>query len=379
MIKLSNKLKKLYMLVLLLLLTGCSGYKDIDKKSIVISVGIDRLKNTIELSTETAKLASESGKAQEEAKITSVYTNRSYGKTFEKARDDLNSQQPYTTFLGATRVVVFGENYAKEGIESYMNRINKIYDYRKTVLSAVSHGSSSQLLQTSLPNDISVGFFIEHNIDYLTNEGQALYTNIGKILSSISMEEVGFLLPYIGKEKDCIKYLGLAVMKDSKLIDVIPRDHTSGLLYILSKKATISEILTHPKDAKNKLSFRTTIDKRKISTKQNKEKISIDIHLDLSAELIYQYYVNPISKKDLQQLENALSLKIQKDIKSIIHKSQKEYKCDIFQFARYFRGDHPNIYEKIKWSDIYPQVDINVFVTTKIINKNLFDPNGQDS
>ncbi|WMJ79188.1 Ger(x)C family spore germination protein [Clostridium sp. MB40-C1] len=372
MMKKFSKICSVCMLMLFsIFLTGCWDYGDINKKNIVISIGIDRIGDMLEVTGEVAKLFSKL-EAKEKTNVTSVYTDLSYGKTFEEFRVDFSSKRPYETFLGATRVVVFGKEYAREGIEPYINRINKTYDYRKTLFAFVSREPPRQLLNTDIENDLSVGFFLEDNINFLRDRGIAVSKDIGEILSDIAMGDVGYMLPYVGIEQKNVRYLGLAVMKDSKLVDIIDIKDTSGILYLKGKNINRQETINSPKNPKNKLSFDTKINKRDIKVKYKDKKIVINIDLDLNAELSYQYYLEPLSDKELKEFEYLVSEKIKKDVELSVKRSQ-DCKCDMFGFARYFRADDPQNYKKINWRENYDKADVIVSVKTKITNTNLSD------
>lgn len=351
-----------------LLLTSCWDYKDINMRSITISIGVDSIDDHIEFSGEIAKIQSSGQKQQEQATATDVYNILSHGKSFEEGRLDFDSMIPFPTFLGATRVVVFGKNFAKMGIEPYLRRIDSLYDYRKTLLPVVSQKRPKELFETKTHKDLSVGFLIEDTLTHLEENGEALYPNVGDLLTDISFGKIGYLIPYIGIENDSIKYVGMAVMKNSKMIDVIKIKNTSGILYILSENPSLIETTPSIKDEKNIFSFRTMVKKRTIKTDYINEKVVIDINLDLNAELRYQYYISKVSDEDIKKYEKIISQKVRSDIASIIQRSQKEMKCDIFKFAKKFRGEHPKIYEKINWEEEFPEAKINVNVKTKIIN-----------
>ncbi|MTI71624.1 MAG: Ger(x)C family spore germination protein [Firmicutes bacterium] len=360
-----------------LILTGCWDYQDIDKRSIIITVGVDHIKGDVEFATEVARLVPSAG----EAKIAKqdIYKDLSYGKTFEFARVDYDSRRPFPTFLSATRVVVFGPNYAKEGVEPYMNRINKMYDYRKTLLTVVSREPASELIQTKVKKSISVGFLIEDMMTFLSEKGTALYPKVGEILSDISLGDVGYILPYIGKSQESIKYLGLAIMKESKLIGTVDVKNSEGILYLLAEDPVFTEIVTLENDKENKYSFRIKIGDRKIKSEYKEGKPIINVDLELKNQLQYQYYVGPINDEEKKILEKKISKVVKKYITDIIKRSQEEFECDIFSFAKYFRADNPKVYKKIDWSKEYPEIKINVNVKSKIINMNLSDPSAKQN
>ncbi|PAB55665.1 Ger(x)C family spore germination protein, partial [Anaeromicrobium sediminis] len=323
-----------------------------------------------------AKLTS-SSKDEEKAETTKVFTMLSYGKNFEDARKKYDAASPFPVFLGATRVVVLGENYAKKGIEPYLNRIDHLYDYRKTVLTVISRKPPKELFNIKVKKDISVGFLIEDIMEHVAGKGEGLYPVTGELLSDIELGKIGYLLPYIGVEKGSIKYLGLAVMKNSKLVDIIDIKNTFGIMYVLADEPRIVQVAESSEDGKNKLSFRTFVKKRKIKVDYVDGKVTINIDLDLKAQLRYQYYMEPISDAYIRKLEGIISEKAKNDVESIIKRAQNEFKCDIFGFARYFRAKQPEIYEKINWEYAFTKADVNVNVKTKIINMSLRDPNAK--
>lgn len=374
MIKKVSKL--LIICIFSICLTSCWDYEDVDKRSIVISIGIDQVKENVQFSGEIAKVTP-SSETKEKPQVANVYNLLSYGKTFEEARIHYDAINPFPVFSGVTRVVVFGQNFANKGIEPYLNRIGHIYDYRKTLLAVVSREKPPELFNVKIEKDIAAGFLIEDTISNLDKRGKALYPTFGELLSNIALEEVGYVLPYVGIEKGDITYLGLAVMKNSKMIGEIDIVDTDGILYILAKNPRLVEAIHDPKNKENIFSFLTNIKKRKIKTNYKDGKISINIDLDLQAILRYQYYSRSISEQEIKGLEKIISQKVKHDIISAVKKAQNEFECDYFGFAKYFRADYPKVYEKIKWRDIFKNVHVNVYVKTKITNHNLVDPNAK--
>ncbi|WP_138203605.1 Ger(x)C family spore germination protein [Haloimpatiens lingqiaonensis] len=375
-----RKYKILFLLLIFpFLLSGCWDYDDIDKRSIVISIGVDKIYDKIQFATELAKLYARDG-GDGKAAISDIHLDMAEGENFEKTRDEFEAKRPYGTFLGATRVVVFGENYAKEGIEPYLNRINETYDYRKTVLAVVCRGNPYEIFQTNIKNDISAGFLIEHIINSLFKTGNIMYTRVGDMISDLQFKDIGFAMPYFGVEDNSLECIGAAIMKDAKLIDVLYRkkDHDlfKGLIFLVGKPTIYTEETTIHKDDKNTISFISNLKNRKISIEMSDNKqviINIDLNFDL--KLQYQYYNEIINNDDIKNFEIDIARDIKSQVRKILNKSQKEYQCDIFDFARYAKAQNPNEYKNINWLKKYPNAKININVVTNIVNKNLKDIN----
>lgn len=372
----TNKIIKiLFISMLSIALSGCWDYEDINDRNITLSIGVDEEDGKIAFNGEIAKLISESDEGSSTASVTDVYQYNSKGKDFEEARNDFDNKTPLLDFSGAIRSVVFCKEYAEEGIEAYIYRISFIPGFRSSVLIAISKENTGELFEKKVVNDISVGYAIEDTLLHLEKEGAAIYTTAQDIRRDISFKEIGYVIPYITREEDTIKYLGLAVMKNSKLIGIIDAADSSGFLYISGKNATFTKTISNPQNETNLLSIKTILKKRKITTDYNDGKIYINIKLYLSSQLQYEYVKEPISQEALKELENIIANMIKEEAISSIKRSQKEFECDIFGFARYFKADNPQIWKSINWVEKYPDARFNVEVKSKIVNYNLVDVN----
>ena len=377
MVKGYNKL--IVILIFPILLTGCWDYRDVNRRSINLSVGVDEIDKNIEFTGEIAKLASSGSLTKGQAQITDVYKYRSIGKNFEGSRVDFNSKATYPNFWGAVRVVVFSKKYAEKiGIESYINRINFSTEFRNSVLVAISELPTSELFSTKVENDISTGYAIENTVRSLSDDGGTLYKTGQDILADIQAKQTGYLLPYVTKEKNVVKYLGLAAIKGSKLVGIINIGDTTGFLFVLSKKPVMTTVVSHPSNESNLINTRTAMKKRTIKTTYEDNKINIYIDLKLNTQVFYEYSIEPISKEDVKKLEFIISDKIKKSIISSLNRSKEEFQCDVFNFARIFRAQNHEKFKKIDWEKAYTSAIFHVNVETTVINTNVLDPNAKN-
>jgi len=375
MIRGYNKL--LVILIFPLLLTGCWDYKDVNKRSIDLSIGVDDVKGNLEFTGEIAKLASNTS-AKGQAQITEVYKYISVGKYFEGSRVDYDAKMPFPDFSGAVRVVVFSKKYGEKiGIESYINRLNFSNEFRNSVLVAISEEPTNELYSGTVENDISIGYAIENTIRSLNDEGGALYKTVQEIVSDIEFKETGYLLPYITKDKNVIKCLGLAAMKNSKLVGIVKIGDITGYLFILSKNPAITTAVPHPRNEKNLINTKTTLKNRTIKTYYQDNNLNIYLDLKLNTQIQYEYSIESIGKEDIKKIENIISDKVQKDILSALNRSKNDFQCDVFNFARYFKAQNHEEFKKTDWKKAYSTAVFHVSVKTTIISTNTFDPNAK--
>lgn len=360
------------------ILTGCFDYKDINKRTITLSVGVDDINGNIHYSGEIIKMISNVSENKGQTQSSNIYRFSAYGQNFEKARTDFNSKNNGLDFVAATRVNLFGKKYAEKGIESYMNRIYYGTGFRNSVLIAVSDKSAEDILNSKVENDICVGSSIENTVRYLSEEGKAIYKTCQEVQSDILFKDIGYLLPYITIEKDSVKYLGLAVMKDSKLIGTIKLKDSNGFIYILSDNPTSIETIPHPIYKNDLLSISMKLKKRNIKTTYENNKIHIYIDLKLNGKLEYEYNIKSISQADTKKIEKMISDKIQNDIVYAINRTQNEFRCDVFGFKKYFKADNYDEYKKINWQKEYKNINFTVNVKTTITNTSLLNLNAKN-
>lgn len=361
--------------VIMCILSGCWDFKDINQKSVILSVGVDRVGDKIEFSGESASLE-EVGQAEMQIGLAPVYTYHALGNTFEEANLNSAQQFPFPIFLGATRVVAFGENYAKKGIEPYINRIDNKYDYRKTLLTVISSVPIFELFSTKVETDFAVGFFIEDTISYLTNRGKAVNTSVGEIVSKIAFESIGFVLPRIGLKNDKIFYEGLGVMKDAKLVGTINIKDVDGLTFLTSKNANYRKVLENPFN--NNYSFALQISRRNITTKYLNGKIIVNVDIEISSQLQYQYYIKNLDNTILKMLEEKLEEKIKNELVAMVKRTQEEFKCDIINIAGYFKAQNPKIYEEIDWKKEYLNSEFIINIDVNLKNQGFRDYSKKD-
>lgn len=375
MIKKTNTV--ICILSLCLLLNGCWDYKDLNRRSILLSVGVDEVNDEVIFTGEIAKLFT-SGKGQKTmADITDVYTFKSKGKFFEDARNDLENTIPLTNFSSAVRTITFSKGFAEKGIEQYLNRVFFLSQFRSSILITIFDSDIENLFSGEIINDIAVGYAIEDTIKKLNEDGNTLYKTVQQIQSDIHFKSIGYLLPYISRKGGTIEYLGLAAMKDSKLIGIIKGSESNGFLYILAKKPIVDMVVQIPSDKYNYYSMTNTLKKRKIRTYYKDGKVNIDIDLKFNSQLQYQYKLENLNKQDKKKIEKEVSDKIKKSVKSALEKSQKEFQCDVFGFARHFKGKYPNVYKELNWEKAYSEAVFNVNVDTTLVNTRLLNVVGE--
>ncbi|PKM79952.1 MAG: hypothetical protein CVU89_15935 [Firmicutes bacterium HGW-Firmicutes-14] len=70
--------------------------------------------------------------------------------------------------------------------------------------------------------------------------------------------------------------------------------------------------------------------------------------------------------KTLARLEKEFARVIERQVNNAIEKSQNEFEADYLGFGRALKSSFPEVYDRIKWQEVYPKVPIWVNVEAKI-------------
>lgn len=350
-------------------LVGCWDFEDTNDKNIIISVGLDKLDDDIGFTCEsTISESNNNDQKQNESSNANINIIMGKGKNYEAARNDLDNSTSYKLFLGFTRIVIFSNDFAQNGIQSYINRIDTLFDYRKSLIPIVSKDKIKEIFKTKIENDIGVGFYLENNIIKETNKGEYYYITIHEIINKENLG-IGYLLPYVTIDNNRLVIYGYAAMSDeSKLVDTITKsnpDLLKGIVYLLNNEAKITTNIQY--NTKNKYSFTIALKKRNIKTKYLNGIITADIDLSCDAILQYEYKTEQLDDKTKHEIEKIISKEVEKEISKVIEHSQK-INCDFIGLAQYFNRDYHTIYKTMNWKTQFKSVITNVNVNTTFKN-----------
>lgn len=372
MAKLKNSIVCIFVFIFSpIILSGCWDYRDINEMTIVLSIGIDIVEGEYEMTGEYAMLeqsqqggGGENGGGQQ----SQVALLKATGKDFEEARGQINVQIDNPVFLGATNVIIFGSKYAESGIESYINRIDRLPDYRKTALVVISRETPGDLFELGTDKAKSVGMLIESNLRFLESEKEGMAINVGNVLSNIDMGKVGYLLPYVGIVEGEIQIIGMAVMCDNKLVGSLDLEEAYTANYLEIDRAKMHEVISYNDTL---FAYETEVKNKSINFEYKDEQLNINIDLKLEGTLDYQYNKKYLTKEDFDKMEKIINAQIEDKLNKLFDKSQKVYKSDIFKLAKNFRAQEYQLYKVFDWKELYLNANINVTADVSIIDLNL--------
>lgn len=354
-----------------LTLTGCWDMYEISNHTIITLVGVDKVEDKVKFFLEYkphhAQIPDTTGSNQNGSDILI-----GEGKSFVEARNSYLRKSPDDVFLGAVRAVVFSDNYAKNGIEEYLNRIRGTREYRKTLSLFTTNTALEKLFDANALNTDNVGFDIEHSSSQLSGNGIDYQRTIANILEDMQVEHTGYLLNNLDSIGNRLDETGYSVFKENKKVGLIPVDKVKGNNYILINNADGDYAIDFEGVT---ISLTPTLENRKIAVSYDNENITFNIEVSLKCEIINTSKMIKIDNKKMKELEGKISDKVKEDISDAIETSQTKYGCDYLYFYKYFRAKYNSDFKSMNWNEKYKSAEFKVDVKAKVKPGNMINFN----
>lgn len=379
-------MKKLIMLILLILLTGCFGKVEIDELPIVSALGVDKCEEGFKVSTQVIR-PKVVGRVQQGIQGANVFMFTTNGESVNEALRKMSVYYKNKVFLGHMQLLVFGEDYAKEGVKDAIEYFFESPLTRQRFLIAiVKEGKAEDLLKIQTPMldtpATEINASIENNAKYY---GNSVITYADEVYASSLSREFNVAITGLKVEGDPeegsdnknlesidikakIKVSGVGLFRDDKLIGWLDDEETIGYNRIRGLlKSTVHTVYLDEEDITS------------IETNSAKIKREIKI-IDDIPEITINYKVTGVvpsvstnkflEKEEISHLEEQ-TVKIIKETMEKALSKIKEYKIDAFFLGEIINDKFPKYWEKVKdnFSEIIPHIKMNFNVTVTIVNQ----------
>jgi len=378
----------------LLLLVGCWDKRELRETGIVVAVGIDKDPDTGDIIFTSQVLNPSALKPESGGTEAPVKLITTKGDTVFKAIRNAYQEFDRKNFYAHNKVIVIGEDLAREGILPVLDGITRGREARGYVWLCVAKEEQARDILGVKPNGIErvpanyLDFILEnHKLNFDTTivhlndyykaslrGGIQPVTGVLEIIkkTNSSIEEVS------EKTSQQVKLSGGAVFKKDKLVGFLSETETRGYNWVVGNVK--NGILSLPSllEEGKLVSIEIREASSNIKPKIKGNEISFNIEIEASGVLVEQLGAGTLETRKeqldyLNRLEKNLKKLIEREVNNVIEKVQKELKTDIFGFGSTLHKKDPNEWNKIKgqWIDKFPNISVKVKVNTDIGSREL--------
>lgn len=370
------------------LLTGCWSKRELNELSIATAIGIDKSGDKYTVSVQLmnpSEIAGQKSSGQRAASV--VY--KAEGKSIFEALRRMTLSTSRRIYVSHVRVIIFGEQVSREGIKDLLDFLSRDHEMRSNVYMLTAKNSRAEDVLSVL----SVIEKIAANKIYLSlrsSEQSWAATSVVKLdelidsISSKGRDAVmnGVLVKgnlEIGSTNENIKNSqppailaidNIGVFKKDKLIGWLSEKEGIGYNQVMGKIKSTVVTVNSPEGGNVGIEIKNSKSSVKGKVENGKPKIYIDFKASGNVGDV-QSTVDVTKAENIRKLEAETEKNMEKNMKEIIERAQKEFQSDIFGFGEAIRRSNPKEWKKIEknWHNEFKDlsVDINTTVTIKQI------------
>lgn len=378
--------KKILILLVLFLMTGCWNYQELNSLAITTALAIDKSEDEYEVSILIANAKKNQVSSKEGESQTVVYSAK--GKTISDAIKNIDLENPRQTYIGHLSVIVISENVAKEGVMNILDLLLRDSESTKRFYVAIARDNKAKdIIKIISPLETFPSQTISTNIR-ASHEAQAVSTAVtySKFIETLLKPGINPILPTITVEGDeddgekdenlqqatpdaILKLSTVAVFDSDKLIGYASKDESRGINLMMNQ---INEMIIEHQCEKNYLVTSITEVKGSISIDFKDDKPIANIQIkgigDITENNCNIKLTNP---EQIDEIEK----EVNKEVKDLVEKGlkllQEDFKIDVVGFGNLVYKKNPNYYKKIdNWDeDVFPSLETKITVNIDINKK----------
>ena len=365
----NNISKLLSLMILLLFLTGCWNYVEVEKYAIISGLAVDKEDDNFLLTCEIIDMKGVEN-AETSTKLVSID-----GKTVFEAARKMTKVVGKKLYFGHAQILIISKDIAEAGIIPVIDWVVRDAETRLTlsIFLSLEDSAKSILEKEAIVNDI-LSFEIEEALKTSKYLYFSPFKEIWNVLDELSNDSAATIIPNIiikeieGKKTPVVE--GCSLYKSDKLVGIIKGDDTKILLMILDKMK--AGLITN-KDYESNLAVDVTLEvldsKTKIKPRIESDKITIEIKIKTEvviAEIMGSY--NYLDEKGQNEVKTEIEKMINNQTRDFIQKVQQQYETDVFGFGTAIKIAYPVLWKQMEpeWDDLFKSINVEVNSTIEI-------------
>ncbi|OOE14107.1 Ger(x)C family spore germination protein [Fictibacillus arsenicus] len=347
-------MKKIILLFMCFLLSGCAEREILDDITIVRTLGFDKaskdneIKGTINypifINEQTFKMK---------------YLSAS-GETSKEIRNELNEMTARPLFVGKLNTVLFSEKLAREGIMETLDTLQRDPGVGRAIYLGITKQSAESVLSDDYDQINLDGNYFSNLIKQNENYSNLPYLNFHTFLYAFFADCMDPVMPYLSKKSNAVKITGLALFKNDKMVGTI-NEHQILIFKTLYQKFNEGSYQFKSKNYKGNLEILKSKLHYKIIKKPHQK---VMIAVDVKGRLTEYTKVNAGDPKVVKGIENTIKKELENNASELIRKFQ-DLNIDPLGIGEHVRSQTRGFNSK-KWLDQYQNTDIQVVYNLKI-------------
>jgi len=399
--------------LILLLLPGCYDATEIDNEIYALAIGVDKgVNNMLQITFQYATYKDNGGGGgqgqgggggggEENGEVDGTIVATVEAPSLLEAINMINASSNRQMSLTHAKMLVFSEEYAREGIGGFIETITRFREIRETMRIVVCNGSAQELIRENKspigPNtakNMELFFYQAKNSGYFPDikfhdfynmllspfkQPTAIYAGINnfqhledpagsKSRLDTELDVAPGEIPRTGGNKK--EYFGTAVFNGDKMVGFLTPNETR--FYLIASGQYRWGYFTLPDENSPGESYVLEVaadEKPAVKIRFEDGVPVIDLKVSLTADIAsIESGINYEKLDKIHGLEQSAAAYLKKGINDTIRRTQIEWNSDIFEFGKKVAGKFRTIQEMeaYNWLTRYKEARVNVDVDLEL-------------
>lgn len=379
-----NRLALLWLIVVMLLVSGCSYHSDLKNLQLIYATSLDtNEKNEI---VTTVTIQSPGGK-ERTVPIHEVLT--ATGPTLQESlykKIGLQIAGPIGT--SKNQVMLICDKLAKSDILNLLDATFRNSNDPMLAKVAIVHGEAADLIRLDRIGSATSGEYLRKIIKSAQYETVIPFVTVHSMYPLLHDQGKDGVIPILRREngrdsetdKDKAVIEGVGLLSKSKYTGYSLTPEQSSLFLLMSgKKGEICIMTRKTEETKGKSDLSQYISLNIIKASNSKKvsisssgHVQVQLQLKLKGIIIEHAKYNRIDKKLIEQLNKRFSEMLTQEAQAICKQLQKAH-SDALGIGRDLIAFHPKEWKELDWDQTYPEVDFKVSVSMDIVSHGIIN------
>ncbi|MGE7953904.1 Ger(x)C family spore germination protein [Lysinibacillus xylanilyticus] len=373
----------IFLVIFTLLLSGCWSKRELSELAIVSALGIDKVNDGYSISVQIINAGEMSeNKSGSQSPVTTYHAT---GQSLFEAIRKLTASSPRRAYFTHMQLVVFGEEFASEGIaealdflardQSIRSDFNFVVAYNSTakdilnVLTPIEKLPAKKILNSATASQDAWGStrFVDTE-DLISELGDDHKSTVLSAIELVGDKELGKRPDNVERIETSatLHFIGLGVFKKDKLVGYLTESESIYYNFLMNNiKSTIINT-----SCPNKGSITTEIGNSKTTIQgkfeQGTPKINVKIDIEQNVAEV-KCAIDLSKEKTLKMIDKKTANFIKENIEKTINTIKDNYQVDILNFGEVLHKEDHKAWDIIKddWLTMFPELEVNVDVNVK--------------
>lgn len=363
----------------LIVMTGCWGYKEINELPIVIGAAIDKIsKDEYLLTVEVLKTSEISGQT---AEVNTAILQMTGKTIFEPIRKFIVKNGRFL-YWANMKIIILGKKVVEDGeVVSVLDLFYRDVEIRSEGIIIIAEDKAADIFKENISKDEATSMRMLDSMDNAQKLSKIYPLKMYEVIDLVGIKGKELVLPIISPKDIYTETPNLsfksAVFKNDKMVGtIIDEEVRSYRLLMNEEEGGLRAENVIIGDESSKVTYEIEGSKTKIRPiyKDGKFIMNIDITTDAIIAEVMNYKLDFMRKDVQNSMKEQLENTIKDQCKEFLSKIQKDFDSDVLGFGVMVKNKYPKVWRDSEdnWDEIFPNITTNISVKVNFKGSALF-------